>query len=104
MPTIILGLDVRDVQEPVAAHREIHKCGLNGRLEIDHPPLVDIPRITLVARPLDIQLLENPVFDDRDPAFLGLEYIDQHFFFHAVGLSVAAAACVGLRPISFCFV
>jgi hypothetical protein len=72
------------MEEAVAADREIHESGLDRRLEIDNFSLVDIASVALVARSLDIQLLADAVLDDRDPAFLGLEDIDQHFFFHAV--------------------
>ena len=72
------------MQEAVAADRKVDERGLDGRLEVDDPALVDVARIALVAGSLDVKLLENAVLDDRDPAFLGLEHVDQHFFLHAV--------------------
>jgi hypothetical protein len=72
------------MQEAVAADREIDEGGLDGRFEIDDLTLIDIPGVALVAGPLDVQLLEDAVLDDRDAALLRLQDIDQHFFFHAV--------------------
>ena len=72
------------MEEAVAADREVDERGLDRRLEVDDLPLVDIARVALVAGAFDVQLFEDAVFDDRDPAFLGLEDVDQHFFFHAV--------------------
>ncbi len=84
MAVEILGLDVGDVEEAVAADREVNEGGLDGRLEVDDLPLIDVAGIALVTGPLDVQLLQNAVFDDGDAAFLGLEHIDQHFFLHTV--------------------
>jgi hypothetical protein len=72
------------VQEAVAPHREINERGLDGRLEVNNPSLVNVPRVTLVTGPLDIQLFKDAVLDNRDAAFLGLQDIDQHFFFHTI--------------------
>ena len=85
LPLVVLGLDVGDVQEPVAADREVDERGLDGRLEVDDLPLIDVARVAFEARPFDVQLLEDTVLDDRDAALLGLEHVDQHFFLHAVG-------------------
>ena len=72
------------MQESVPADREVDERGLDRRLEIDDLALINVAGIALVAGALDVQLLEDPVFDDRDAAFLRLEDVDQHFFFHAV--------------------
>jgi hypothetical protein len=80
----VLGLDVRNVQEAVAADREINEGRLDRRLEVDDPALVNIARVALMAGALHIKLLEDAVLDDGDPTFLGLEHIDEHFFLHAV--------------------
>ena len=84
MTTVVLRLDIRDMKEAVAADREINEGGLYGRFEIDDLTLVDVPGVALVASPLDVQFFEDAVLDDRDSALLGLQNIDQHFFFHAV--------------------
>ena len=84
MAVVVLGLDVGDVEEAVAADREVDERGLDGRLEVDDLALVDVAGIALVAGPLDVKLLEDAVLDDGDAAFLGLEHVDQHFFLHAV--------------------
>ena len=80
----ILRFDVRDVEEAVAADREIDERGLNGRLEVDDASFINVAREALVAGSLDVKLFENTVFDDGDPAFLGLFHVDQHFFLHAI--------------------
>lgn len=84
MAIVVLRLDVRDMKEAVAADREIDEGGLYGRFEIDDLTLVDVTGVALVAGSLDVQLFEDAVLDDRDTALLGLQDIDQHFFFHAV--------------------
>jgi hypothetical protein len=81
---IVLRLDVGDVEESVAAHGEVDESRLDSRLEVDDLSLINVAGVTFVAGTLDIQLLEDAVLDDGDPAFLGLQDIDQHFFFHAV--------------------
>jgi hypothetical protein len=80
----VLGFDVRDVQKPVAADREVDERGLDRWLEVDDSSLVDVPGVALVARSLDVKLFEYAVLDNGDPAFLGLFDVDQHFFLHAV--------------------
>src|SRR5262249_19881643 len=37
---------------------------------------------TFVAGALDVQLFQDAVFQDGDPAFLRLEDVNQHLFFH----------------------
>ena len=81
---IVLGLHIGDVEKAVAPHREINEGRLDGGFEIDDLSFVDVPGVTLVASTLDVQLFEDAILDDGDPALLGLQYIDQHFFFHAV--------------------
>jgi hypothetical protein len=97
MTIVVLGLDVRDVEEAIAADREIDESGLYGRFEIDDLALVDIPGVAFVARALDIQLLENAVFNNSNTALLGLQDIDQHFFFHAVSFRDSRGSRVRVR-------
>jgi hypothetical protein len=85
---VVLRLDVRDVQEPVPSHREVRERRLDGRLEVDDLPLVNVAGVTLVTGPLQIELLEHAILDDGDAALLGLEDINEHLFFHAINLSV----------------
>lgn len=71
------------MQKAVATDAEIHKGGLDTRLDIDDAAFVDIPHIAFLAGPLNVQFFEDPIFDDGNPAFLGLQNIDEHFFlFH----------------------
>ncbi len=79
---IVGGIDVGDVQEAVAADAEIHERRLDARFDVDDAALVNVADVTLLAGAFDVQFFEASVFDDRDPAFLGLQDIDQHFFFH----------------------
>ena len=95
----VLRLDIRDMQEPIAADRKVDKRGLDRRFEVDDPALVDVARIALVACSLNVKLFKDAVLDDRDPAFLGLEHVDQHFFLHAVSFQDGhrlIGACVRL--------
>jgi len=79
----ILRLYVADVQKAIAADAEIDERRLDAWLEIDDPPFVDIADVVVLAGPFDIELFEQTVLNDRDPAFLRLRDIDQHFAFHA---------------------
>jgi hypothetical protein len=81
---IILGLDVRDMEESIAPHRKIDERRLNRGFDVDDFSFIDIPGITLVAGPFNVELFEYAVLDDCDSAFLRLEHVDQHFFLHAV--------------------
>jgi hypothetical protein len=72
------------VEKAVAADREVNERSLNGWFQIDNFPPVNIPRIAFVTGTLDVELFENAVLYNRYATFLGLEHIDQHFFFHAV--------------------
>ena len=78
----VLRLDVADVQEAVAADAEIDERGLDARLEVDDLAFVDVADVILLAGPLDVQLFEQTIFNDRDPALLRLRDVDQHFLFH----------------------
>jgi hypothetical protein len=95
---VVLGLDVGDVEEPVAAHREVDERRLNGGLEVHDAALVDVAGETLEAGALDVEFLEDPILDDGDPALLRLEDVDEHFFFHASILpndALGAVECEG---------
>jgi hypothetical protein len=81
---VILGLDVRNVKESVSSNREVDESRLDGGFDIDDFSFIDVPGVTLVTGPFNVELLENAVFDDCDAAFFGLEHVDQHFFLHAV--------------------
>ena len=80
----VLRLDVADVQEAVAAHAEIDEGRLDARLQVDDDPLVDVAHVAVLAGALDVELFQDAVFDDRDPAFLRLRDVDQHFLFHGL--------------------
>ena len=80
----VLRLDVADVQEAVAADAEIDEGRLDARLQVDDDALVDVADVAILPRALDVQLFQGPVFHDRDPAFLRLGDIDQHFLFHGL--------------------
>ena len=83
----VLRLDVADVQETVAAHAEIDEGRLDARLQVDHHALVDVSYVIVLPGPLHVQFFEHSVLNDRDPAFLRLRDVDQHFLFHVVAFS-----------------
>jgi hypothetical protein len=70
------------VQKPVATDAEVHEGGLDRRLDVDDASLVDIADVTFLASPFDIEFFEDTIFQNGDSAFLGLEDIDEHLFFH----------------------
>ena len=80
----VLRLDVADVQEAVAADAEIDEGRLDARLQVDDDALIDVADVTILPCALDVQLFQGAIFHDRDPAFLGLRDIDQHFLFHGL--------------------
>jgi uncharacterized protein YjbI with pentapeptide repeats len=84
---IVLGLDVGDVKESIAADGKVDEGGLDGRLEIDDLSLVDVSGVALVAGSLEVQFFEHAILNDGDATFLRLEDVNQHLFLHAVGLS-----------------
>jgi hypothetical protein len=81
---IVLRLDVRDVEEAISPDREVDESSLDGGFDVDDLAFIDVPGVTLVTSPFNVELLENAVFNDCDTAFLWLEHVDQHFFLHAV--------------------
>ena len=78
----VLRLDVADVQEAVASDAEVDERGLDAGLEIDDPAFVDVPYVIVLAGAFDVELFENAVLDDRNPALLGLRHVDQHLLLH----------------------
>ncbi len=80
----VLGFDVADVQEAIAPHAEIDEGRLDARLQVDDDSFIDVADVAVLTRALDVQLFQGPIFHDRDPAFLRLGDIDQHFLFHGL--------------------
>src|SRR5258707_6074353 len=71
---LVIGrLNVRNVQEPVAADSEIDERRLDARLDINDAALVDVADITLVAGAVDIEFFKYAVFEYGDPALLRLQ-------------------------------
>lgn len=83
MAFVILWLNVGDVEESITTDREVNKRGLDGRFEIHDLTFVDVACVAFQACTFDVELLKNAVLDNCDSAFLGLQYVDQHFFLHA---------------------
>jgi len=79
----ILRLDVADMQKTVAPDPEIDECGLDARLQVDDASLVDVADVIVRAGSFDIEFFEQSILNDRDPAFLRLRHVDQHFAFHS---------------------
>ena len=79
---VILVLDITDVQKAVAPDAKVDEHRLDARLDIDHAASVNVPDNQFLAGAFNIQLLQNSVFHDRNPALFRLDHIDQHLFFH----------------------
>ena len=84
----VLRLDVADVQEAVAADAEIDERRLDAGLEIDDLALIDIADVIVLAGAFNVELFENSVLDNRNPAFLGLRHVDEHLLLHSVAFFV----------------
>ncbi len=78
----VLGLDVTDVQEAVAADTKVDEGCLDAGFQIDNFSFVDIACIVVLTGPLGVQFFEHTVFENRNPTFLRLRNVDQHFFSH----------------------
>jgi hypothetical protein len=78
----VLWFDIADVKEAIAPNSKIDKCRLDTWLDINNPTFVDISYPIVLAGALGVEFFENTVFQQRDPALLGLGDIDQHFLFH----------------------
>jgi hypothetical protein len=70
------------MQEAIAANGKIDKGRLNRWFQIDDSSLINVSRVSFVTGSLDVKFFQNSIFNDCNPAFLRLEDIDQHFFFH----------------------
>src|SRR5579872_690826 len=79
---VILIFDVADMQKPVAAHAEVDERRLDAGLDVDDAALIDVAHEVFEAVALDVQLFEDGVFHNGNPALFGLERIDEHFLFH----------------------
>ena len=69
--------DVRDVEKGGLFQTDIHEGGLHPRQHPHHPTLVDVPDDPLDPAPLDVQLRNGAVFDERDAGFVGGGIYDQ---------------------------
>ena len=79
---VVLILNIANVKEPVTANTEVNKSGLNTGLNVDDLALVNIANKIFGTTSLDVEFFQNPVLNDRNPAFFRLQHVDQHFFFH----------------------
>ena len=80
----VLILDVADVQKAIPPDAEVNESCLDAGLDIDDPAFVDVANTAFEAVSFDIELFEDAILDDADPAFFRLANIDQHFFFHGI--------------------
>ena len=100
----VLRLDVADVQKPVPADSEVDKRRLDARLQVYDDAFVDVSDVIVLSGPLDVELFEHSVLNDRNPAFLRLGDVDQHFLFHGAAFlfgntdQYAFVAGKGCRP------
>ena len=98
---VVRRVHVGDVQEAVAADAEVHERGLDARLDVDDPALVDVADVALLAGPLDVEFFQHAVLDDGDPALLRLEDVDQHFFLHGSRVALGRLGPFGsARPVN----
>jgi hypothetical protein len=81
---VVLEFNVADVEKPVATHAEIDEDRLDAGLDIDDAAFIDVADAVLDAPPFDIKLLQHAILEDSDPAFFGLEDVDQHFLLHSL--------------------
>ena len=79
---IVRRLHVGHVQKSVAADAKVYERRLDAGLDIDDAALIDVPHVAFMARALHIQLFQDAVLHNGDPAFLWLEHVDQHFLLH----------------------
>ena len=67
---------VGDVQKAVAPQAKVNERGLNARLDVGDPALVDVADVRCGAGSLHVQLFEPSVIQQGDPAFLALGDVD----------------------------
>ena len=79
---VVLVFDITNMKKTVSSHTKVDEGRLNAGLDIDDLSLVDIADVVFRTAAFDVQLLQNPIFYDGNSAFLRLEDIDQHLFFH----------------------
>jgi hypothetical protein len=80
--SVVLVFDIADMQESVAADAEIDEGSLNAGFDVDNFTFVDVSDVVFCTAAFYVELFEDAVFDDRNPTFLGLQDIYEHFLFH----------------------
>ena len=75
------GVQVRDVQEAVFAKAKVDEGRLNRGLHVHDLADVDVPHAARRGELLVVELLEAAVLDDRHPALLAGDVVDQHLGF-----------------------
>src|SRR5262245_57709103 len=98
---VIGRINIRNVQETVSTDSKVNKGGLNAGFDIDDSSLVDIADVAFLTGSFDIEFFEQAVFNNRDPTFLRLEDVDQHFFLHRFLFrsgGAAGALCAASKP------
>ena len=73
---VILRFDVANVEKSVSPDAKVHKRRLDARFEIDDDAFVNIADVVVLIRSFDVQLFQNSVLDDRNPALFRLRDID----------------------------
>ena len=72
----VLGLDIADVQKSISAHSKVDERGLDAWFQVDDFALVDIADVIVLATAFDVELFEQSIFNNRNPAFFRLRDID----------------------------
>jgi len=74
-------MEIGDVEETVSTDPEIDEGGLNGGLNVDHGSEIDVSDMQVFRGVFEVELFENPVFEDCDSAFLTLDVINDNLLF-----------------------
>ena len=72
------GMEIRDVEESVHSFAIVDKGGLNSRLHVDHPRLVDVAHHGGALSSFDKEFFEASFFQNRDSARLARNVVDEH--------------------------
>jgi hypothetical protein len=79
---VVLEFDVADVEEAISTNAEIDEGGLDTGFDVYDFAFVDVTDVVFCAAAFYVEFFEDAIFDDGNPAFLGLEDVDEHFLFH----------------------
>ena len=76
---VVLGIDIGNVQEAIAAYAEIDEGCLDARLNIDNFTTVNVADEALLLLSFDVEFFEHAIFEDSNAHLFVRHGIDQHF-------------------------